>query len=683
MPCFLSARSRNFPRVIPPLIALAAGLLTVAIGAKPACAQSFDATTLRQPTDMGMTWLVKAGDDPAYARTNFDDSHWMVVDPNKTLKLYFPNQHPSVVWYRLHVKVAPNQTGMGLEEWNLSTAFDIYVNGQELLHSGSVAPHVPYTTGARLLARIPDAAVETGSLVIALRVSVSQNEWLSAFPALYPYNLTLGEDAALRGNLWLSIIGENALRWFQILAMLGLGIIALALFTAQRQQREYLWIALLSLTLLLNEPFRGYELFHNLPAWSAYISGLFEIANFVLQTLMYLAFLRMPVRRWIRVVLVLATAGVLYGSMQTANAIGSSFTILLSVAPEVALIAVIIPVLLIVHWRRGNREAGILLIPAIIASLTVYIELAGFLASLVPALASVATHLVINAFNWIIGPFTINVANLDGCLFALSLAIILVLRSTRIAEQQAHMETELAAAREVQQILLPEQIESVSGLNIESAYAPAQEVGGDFFQILPAPEGSLLIVIGDVAGKGLPAAMLVSVLVGAIRGVADYTSSPTELLANLNQRLVGRVGTNLATALAARVFPNGAVELANAGHLPPYLDGREVDIPGALPLGAKAGTRYETVRFQLPHGSRLTFYSDGIVEAQNGAGELFGFERSRGLAMQPVTKIIEAAKLFGQQDDMTAISITRAAAVDGVAEPVSAAAMPKLGVVTL
>ena len=99
----------------------------------------------------------------------------------------------------------------------------------------------------------------------------------------------------------------------------------------------------------------------------------------------------------------------------------------------------------------------------------------------------------------------------------------------------------MAAAREVQQIILPEQIERVPGFSIESAYVPAQQVGGDFFQILPAPEGSLLLVIGDVAGKGLPAAMLVSVLVGAIRGVAEYTSEPAELLANLNQRLVGRV----------------------------------------------------------------------------------------------------------------------------------------------
>jgi serine phosphatase RsbU (regulator of sigma subunit) len=251
-----------------------------------------------------------------------------------------------------------------------------------------------------------------------------------------------------------------------------------------------------------------------------------------------------------------------------------------------------------------------------------------------------------------------------GCLFVLSLAVIIVLRSTRIAHQQARMEAELAAAREVQHILLPERVEAVPGFDLESAYEPAREIGGDFYQILPAPAGSLLVIIGDVEGKGLPAAMLVSILIGAVRALAEYTMDPAELLANLNQRLVGRAGGNLATALAARISPNGAVELANAGHLAPYLDGRELEIAGALPLGAKAGTQYETAHFQLGRGSRLAFFSDGVVEARNGHGELFGFERCRKLSAEPVARIVETAKSFGQHDDITAIAVTRRADAD-------------------
>jgi serine phosphatase RsbU (regulator of sigma subunit) len=99
----------------------------------------------------------------------------------------------------------------------------------------------------------------------------------------------------------------------------------------------------------------------------------------------------------------------------------------------------------------------------------------------------------------------------------------------------------------------------------------------------------------------------------------------------------------------------------------PYLDGREVELPGELPLGVKGGARYQTTEFQIPAGSRLTFYSDGIVEAQNQSGEMLGFERSRELSTQPVKAIVEAARKFGQQDDMTVIAISRDRAVASAA----------------
>ena len=80
---------------------------------------------------------------------------------------------------------------------------------------------------------------------------------------------------------------------------------------------------------------------------------------------------------------------------------------------------------------------------------------------------------------------------------------------------------------------------------------------------------------------------------------------------------------------------------------------------GALPLGVKSRTRYETKHFQLGEGSRLTFYSDGVVEAQNQRGELLGFERGQELSVQPAAEIVEAAKSFGQRDDITVVAITR------------------------
>jgi hypothetical protein len=557
------------------------------------------------------------------------------------------------------VKVAPNQSGLALGEYNLTSAFEIYANGERLYQTGQVTPYKPSLFAARLLERIPDSAIATGSVVIAMRLHISTNDWIASFPGFFPYNLTIGQEKALSDHIWLTTIGQNALQWFFQLTGLGLCFIALALFAAQRRQREYLWIFLLSLTVALNAPLQFYLLFHNLPAWMAYVNVCIQIVGLIFETLMFLAFLRMPMMRWLKAILALAAAGLLFGAMQTASGNGSPIGALISFVPMMTLTAGIIPVLLIVHWRRGNREAGILLVPAIVNSLSVYLGLGIFLATMIPGLERATLQFSNAVFNWTVGPFTVNVSSIDGCLFVLSLAIILVLRSTRIAHQKAQLQSEMAAAREVQQIILPEEIEIIPGFLIESVYEPAQQVGGDFFQILSAPEGSLLVVIGDVAGKGLPAAMLVSVLVGAIRGVSEYTSEPAELLANLNQRLVGRVAGSITTALAARIFSDGSVAMANAGHLSPYLDGREVEVPGALPLGAKTGTQYETVRFQLPCGSRLTFYSDGIVEAQNAKGELLGFERGRELSTEPAARIVEAARQFGQQDDMTVIAVTR------------------------
>jgi hypothetical protein len=156
------------------------------------------------------------------------------------------------------------------------------------------------------------------------------------------------------------------------------------------------------------------------------------------------------------------------------------------------------------------------------------------------------------------------------------------LRYVKTRTENVLFEREMAAARQVQQVILPNPHQSFPGFAIESVYRPAREVGGDFFQILPVGDGGLLFVIGDVAGKGLPAAMLVSLLVGSIRATAEHTHDPVCLLGKLHQRISGHTGDGFTTALAAFIADDGLVTLANAGHLSPYLDGEEIELPGAL-----------------------------------------------------------------------------------------------------
>ncbi len=234
-------------------------------------------------------------------------------------------------------------------------------------------------------------------------------------------------------------------------------------------------------------------------------------------------------------------------------------------------------------------------------------------------------------------------------------------RHIKANTEMAFLEGEMAAAREVQQLILPEQGETFPGFKVESVYRPARQVGGDFFQIVPVGERGLLLVVGDVAGKGLPAAMMVSMLVGTIRVLADQTCDPALILRKLHDRLMGRTGSGFSTALAAHIADNGLVTIANAGHLSPYLDGQEIELAGALPLGIVSGTQYEATSFELRHGSRLTFYSDGVVEAMNADGALFGFDRAKAISMEPAAAIVDAAVEFGQSDDITVVAIERMA----------------------
>jgi serine phosphatase RsbU (regulator of sigma subunit) len=236
-------------------------------------------------------------------------------------------------------------------------------------------------------------------------------------------------------------------------------------------------------------------------------------------------------------------------------------------------------------------------------------------------------------------------------------------RHIRAQAEKAQLEAEMAAAREVQQLMLPDEAESFPGYSVDSAYRPALQIGGDFFQILPAANDGFLLVLGDVAGKGLAAAMHVSMLVGVIRTVAPETSDPAVMLRKLHDRLNGRT-SGISTALAAHVSASGLVTIANAGHLSPYLDGREIELPGALPLGIPEAGNYTAVHFELPPGSRLTFYSDGVVEAQTKSGELFGFDRARAISSESADAIVEKAVQFGQADDITVVTIQRLAGAE-------------------
>ena len=236
-------------------------------------------------------------------------------------------------------------------------------------------------------------------------------------------------------------------------------------------------------------------------------------------------------------------------------------------------------------------------------------------------------------------------------------------RRLRLQLDKAALDTELAAAHEIQRLMLPEELPPAPGYAIESIYRPAAQVGGDFFQVIPLGGGQTLVVVGDVSGKGLSAAMIVSMLIGMLHTISRISQDPAQILAELNSRLFERKHGGFITCLAVRLDPSGRVVLANAGHLPPWLNGAEVAFAGSLPLSIAASAAPEQATLEMRPGDRLTLITDGVVEARDRQGALFGFDRMQTLMRQETSPLAlaEAAIQYGQDDDLTVISILRTA----------------------
>jgi serine phosphatase RsbU (regulator of sigma subunit) len=129
----------------------------------------------------------------------------------------------------------------------------------------------------------------------------------------------------------------------------------------------------------------------------------------------------------------------------------------------------------------------------------------------------------------------------------------------------------------------------------------------------------------------------------------------------MNTRIMGRSQGGFTTCLILHARPDGTVTFANAGHLAPYFSGKDLDLENGLPLGLSAESTYNETTITLPANARLTLLTDGVVEARNAQGELFGFERAASISTEPAPKIAQAAQAFGQEDDITVLTLTRLA----------------------
>jgi serine phosphatase RsbU (regulator of sigma subunit) len=317
----------------------------------------------------------------------------------------------------------------------------------------------------------------------------------------------------------------------------------------------------------------------------------------------------------------------------------------------------LLPVLLFLWYRDGNREAGWLIIPSLMPAIITTLNDLGDISN------SLGWHRLDFLFLSLhIGASEIQAADLGGLLFLLAIAVVMFFRFTRVSRDQARSAAELNAAREIQQRLVPASLPELAGFHLEAAYLPAQEVGGDFYQVLEQQDGLVLIVVGDVSGKGLKAAMTGALAIGALRTLAAENLSPAKLLSRLNHQMLTAQESGFITCLCVRLSPDGALIMANAGHLSPYRRGEEIELDSGLPLGLAADADYGETVLQLAPGDMLTLLSDGVVEAMSPQHQLFGFERVRAISGQSAHDIAAAAQAFGQEDDITVLTVCRFAA---------------------
>jgi serine phosphatase RsbU (regulator of sigma subunit)/predicted ester cyclase len=245
--------------------------------------------------------------------------------------------------------------------------------------------------------------------------------------------------------------------------------------------------------------------------------------------------------------------------------------------------------------------------------------------------------------------------------------------------ERERVDQELRVARRIQQASLPNEVPELEGWQISPYYQPAREVGGDFYDFHPLSEGRLGLVVGDATGKGVPAALVMSTTCGMLQAISQAldssSSSPGEVLERVNETLVTRIPSNMfVTCFYAILDPkSGSLSYANAGHDLPYLhrggDCEELRARG-MPLGLMPGMRYEEKEIELDVGEGVFFYSDGLVEAHDPKGEMFGFPRLRELIAEHGEEralgnfLLEELYSFvgegwEQEDDITLLTLNR------------------------
>lgn len=623
--------------------------------------QSFDLANGRVPlVSLDGLWRFQPGDNPAWADPNFDDSKWVLLRSDQDWGGQGYPKLSGLAWYRFEVKVPRGLARVSVLMPIIMTCYEIYADGKLLGTVGKMPPNrMPYGGGKVEFFELPAPRPGSDRIVVALRV------W--HWPGWVKYygggpidgGGLVGESSQIETQAQRIADGAFRRQTIDLLMCILEGLAALApltLFLLRSKDKEYLWLFVMLLVsagphllqFAISSTIVNVE---QRDLINAILTAIGSVAN----VLFLLEVLR-PKKTWFFkfavAAIVLSFADGAFESF-SGSYFGVGFDTALFVACGTIWSMWMVSVL-VNRGKRASIDARLILGPVALMMGNNLVSGLGW-----------ATY----AFGWqhafngqvtlIKQPLPIDLNTVVEAIYLIGLSGILVLRFARKRSEEERITAEVQAAQEVQQYFIPSHLPAIHGFKIESAYRPAREVGGDFFQVLPhESDGSVLIVLGDVAGKGLQAGMLATLIVGAVRTAAKFTTDPKHVMALLNERLQGR---GLVTCMAMRVDEDGNATLVNAGHLPPYLNGSELPVDGSLPLGAVEAIEFPALHFKLADGDRLMLMSDGIVEAQDAKGQLFGFDRIAKMVNERITAagLATAAQEFGQEDDITVLTVAR------------------------
>ena len=639
-------------------------------------------------------WRFHLGDDPAWADPGLDDSHWEKLSADRPWGEQGHASYAGFAWYRAIIdfsSTASSVSGSGeagsgqsvpiaLLVPHVESAYEVYWNGVLIGSDGKLPPNPVYYLRAAppkifrfnagehgVLAfrvwKAPLLSDDTGrhggfenapmagsERAIATRRGLMDYGWLRSQQFFFGVNLIYGLVALLSLLTWLQDRKQWPALWMfgfavaPLIFMLFYGVripwpspVANALWQPVTSIRDIcLWLLLLWLLQLRED--RRLVRFVWVCAWVSISAEILDSAPYFLA--------------WVPGWLI---------PMQIEDATMVAIWIPTGIVPLVLVGAAVL---------SRKRLDSTRWTAAILAFANSMLELVRTLAPQ----GSRFTHWTladkIERPLFTLGGNAVFAPTLGGALLLIATGYAVYRSSSENRRKQNALEQEFESARELQRVLIPETLPTVPGYLLTSGYLPAQQVGGDFFQIIPLDKtgplegnrlGSTLVVVGDVSGKGLKAAMAVSFIVGAVRALANILPGPGQLLSELNQRLISRLQGGFATCIILLLHEDGKCVIASAGHPAPFLNDADLSLQGAFPLGLFPDVVYDETTIHLKPGDRCTLYTDGLLEARSADGELYGFDRLLALlSTRPnAAQAVDAAVEFGQDDDITVVTLTR------------------------